>query len=117
MGKLNEGVWEERREVLGRLAESGSSAAEFCRREKIPYWKLMEWRRRIREMDAEPSCSGTVEKPAFAELVVQEAKPENGECDLRVQMEIALPGGAVVRVFSGADASLVRYIIEAAKSC
>ena len=117
MGRVNERLWAERREVLARLDESGISAAEFCRREGIPYWKLMAWRRRIRQIDAYQWEDKADEKPAFAELVVEEVKPKNDERDPRVQAEIALPGGAVVRIFSGTDYSLIKYIVEAVKSC
>jgi len=115
MRQRNEKLWAERREVLRRVDESGMSAAEFCRREGIPYWKLMQWRRRIREFDAEESGDET-EVPAFAELVVRDG-PENTEDERAAPVEIALPGGAVVRVYSGADGRLLRDILEAAKRC
>ena len=69
-------------------------------------------------MDAACEEGGQADqKPAFAELVVQAVGREDAQREGKAAVEIALPGGAVVRVFAGADASLVRSIVEAAKSC
>jgi len=121
MRTVSEAVWAERREVLRRLSESGVSAAAFCRQEGIPYWKLMAWQKRIRVMDEGGGLGGgAVESDrgsAFAELVVRENDARKHERVSSAPVEIVLPGGAVVRVYTGADAGLVRTAVEAAKSC
>jgi hypothetical protein len=34
--------------------------AEYCRRREIPRWKFFDWRRRLRDRDAEESDAGFV---------------------------------------------------------
>ncbi len=36
-----------RRSIVVRWKESGLSQAEFCRQERIPEWRLSEWKRRV----------------------------------------------------------------------
>ena len=122
MRKVNEEVWAERREVLRRFSESGVSAAEFCRREGIPYGRLMAWQKRIRTMDEGPILAGggSAEvqlKPTFAELVVRESAKEKSARSSGAPVEIVLPGGALVRVYTGADAAVLRAVFEAARAC
>ena len=121
MRTVNEAVWAERREILRRMAESGDSAAAFCRQEGIAYWKLMAWQKRIRVMDEGDGQDGGAAEPdrgsAFAELVVRENEAGKHGRVSGAPVEIVLPGGAVVRVYTGADAGLVRTAVEAAKSC
>lgn len=109
MGKVNEAVWAERRELVRRCSESGLSAAEFCRREGISYGHLAAWKKRLRGESSH--------ERAFAELLVEKSGAEKDKRERAVHVEIALPGGAVVRVFAQADASLVRTIVEAVRSC
>ena len=115
MRKRDDAVWAERREVLRRCAESGLSAAEFCRREGIAYWTFCSWKNRLAR-DAEAFSAPPAASPVFAELVV-EPESESSVSSPRPLVEIALPGGAVVRVFSGANASVIRPIVEALESC
>jgi hypothetical protein len=118
MGKLNEGIWDERREVLRRLSGSGLSAAEFCRREKLDYGKLMTWRKRIREMDGVASKRRKPHSaPVFAELVLRDDDAKNVRDPARPEVEILLRGGALVRIYAGADSKVIRSIVEAAGSC
>jgi hypothetical protein len=109
-----ETMWMERRGLVSRWEQSGESMAAFCRREGIAYWKLLSWRKRLEELDASEG--------GFAELVVggEQCASEDGKLTQAVHgalLEIALPGGACVRVFAGADAALLRTVIEAARAC
>lgn len=109
-----ETMWMERRGLVSRWEQSGESMAAFCRREGIAYWKLLSWRKRLAQMDEAGS--------GFAELVVrsEEFAPEGEQPSRGVQralVEIALPGGACVRVFEGASDALLRDVIEAARAC
>ena len=129
MRRVSDDVWQERREIVARFEESGLSLAEFARREDLAYWKLLSWRRRFAE-ESSPGESGAdpVEEfptPAFAEFVV--AKPPFDAVAMRSEealcgrppllVEVALPGGAVVRVYTGAGADLLRAAMEAARRC
>lgn len=114
MDSGREAMWIERRELVSRWLQSGLSMAVFCRREEIAYWKFLSWRKRLEELD---SSEG-----GFAELVVggELCASEEGELTQAVHgalLEIALPGGACVRVFAGADAALVRDAVQAARAC
>jgi transposase-like protein len=121
MGSDREAVWAQRRELVTRWEQSGLSMAEFCRREGMPYWQLLSWRKRIAQLDE--SASG------FAELVVKASADECEEqrgtsveeenataASHRALLEIALPGGACVRVFGGVDAVLLRDAVQAARA-
>lgn len=117
MGRIDEGLWARRREVLAELEKSGLSAAEFCRREGIAYQALMAWRRRIRELDGidDPSpASGERTGSPFAELVVKESSAAGGSTPA---VEIALPSGAVVRVYKDADPGTLAMALREARSC
>lgn len=124
MRLVSEDVWQERREVVARFEGSGLSLAEFCRREDLAYWKLIAWRKRLAEESA-PDDSGVDQDkesspPAFAELVVAKGAVEAGlPMDGRppLLVEVALPGGAVIRVYTGAGADLLRAALEAARRC
>jgi len=121
-GRLSEQVWEERRLVISRLAEGGLTAAEFCRREGIEYSSIMAWRQRFRRM--EESGLEAESRSPFAEIVVEDHAPQgrsagvlNAPLPGRAPVEIALPGGALVRLYPGADAALVRAAVEGVRSC
>jgi len=117
MGRIDEGLWRERREVLARLKESGLSAAEFCRREGIGYQALMAWKRRLREVDGiDASPTANAESPAFAELVIKKESP-GAQQPRPPQVEIALPSGVAVRVYKGADAATLALALREARSC
>jgi hypothetical protein len=123
MDSGREAMWAERRELVSRWEQSGESMAAFCRSEGIAYWKLLSWRKRLAQMDEAGS--------GFAELVVRrdgnddrvnETRRRESDVDVRSSLqralvEIALPGGACVRVFAGADAGLVREAVQAVRAC
>ena len=124
MSKVSEQVWEERREVLVRWRESGLSAAAFCRREGIPYWKFGAWKKRL--ADEREGGAGSAERPekCFAEVVVKgdaaglkKDTQQARNTDQVLHAEIVMPGGAVVRLYNGADMELIRAAMEALSRC
>lgn len=110
MGFASDQVRDGWREVFSRLEESGLSMAAFCRREGIPYWKLMYWKKRLALSDNDDA-----QRPSFAELIVE--RTTDGSARGRAVLEIALPGGAVVRVFEGTNAQMLQAVFEAASRC
>ena len=92
-------VWRER---VKRQRNSGLSIAEFCRREEVSQASFYLWRKRLRQ-----SNSAATNEPLFlpVEMPLVAASTE---------VEIELPGGAVVRL--PADAELVRVAIQAASA-
>jgi hypothetical protein len=110
MRKVDESVWAERRRVVERWEGSGISMAEFCRREGIGYLAFASWRKRF----AAPAAGDD----GFAELVVERGTSRQAPDPAAAALvEIALPGGAVVRVFAGADAQAIRAAVQAVRPC
>jgi hypothetical protein len=107
MGRsVTEAVWQERQEFITRWQESGSSLAEFARRNAVPYSRALTWRARF-----VPGAASTESPAGFAEVVIHsEAAPPSA-------VEIVLPSGTLVRVHPGADQELVRLALRAAVSC
>ena len=93
-----------REEILRRLEGSGLSVAEFCRRRGLRYGTVMRWRRESRTV-----TDGAPPSPAFVEVELDaiespEAKFAAGEHDEPTAMlcaQLALPGGAVLRIYGG----------------
>lgn len=101
---------EKREHWLGRLEEqrlSGLSMAAWCRREGVPYWKFLYWRRRLNGASA-----GSSESVAFHEIVVADQVP--GSCSA---LEVCLPSGIVVRVSGSVDRQNLRLVLEEAARC
>ena len=112
MGRVAEGEWAARAAVVARLRASGVSLAEFSRREGIAYSRLLAWRKRLADGGPGSEVLPAPAAPLFAELVRADAAVSQAAA-----VEILLPGGAVIRLRRGADASLVRAAIEALKAC
>lgn len=84
------------RAMCERQAEGGISIARFCREEGIPAWKFHYWKRRFAE--SAPSSGG----PVFRELRIDESAAAEAP------IEVAFPGGAVVRLRAGFDEEALR---------
>lgn len=111
MGRLVSQVeWERRREVVGRLAASELSMAEFARREGITYAQLLAWRNRLSRGDS----PGGDARASFAEVLVE---PEGARVSAPCSAELVLPSGVVLRLYGGADAGLVRLLLAALAPC
>lgn len=81
-----------RASVLRALEQSGLSMAEFCRRRGLAYGTVALWRSQARR-----AAGG------FIEVEPVNAMPA-GESAAVLCAELALPGGAVLRVYHGGGA-------------
>lgn len=106
MRKVSKAVWKERREVLLRAERSGLSLAAFARREGLAYWRLMAWKRRLRELD---EASAESVDGVFAELVVVE--PGTSAVSIHAPVEIALACGTTIRLRPGAEIQLLQIAL------
>ena len=99
--------------LLREFDESGLSMAAFCRQWGLGYSTLAAWRRAAREEHA--GSTGGDSAPRFVEIeaVLPQAagwRQPGGSPGLRkdhpaagaLVAELALPGGAVLRIFQGA---------------
>ncbi len=83
--------------LVEKLASSGMSAAEFCRRHAIPVWQMYYWLKR--EKDRESTARG------FLEIGQEELKPVEG-----IWVEA---GRFIIRIEREFDATLLRRVAEA----
>ena len=87
-------LWGER---VAKWRASGLSMAAFCREQGLPYWQLVQWRRRL-----DGSAGGRALVPV---VVAAEGRA--------MTAEVILPGGVVLRVDTrgpGEVAALVRAL-------
>lgn len=97
-------VWGAR---LRRQRGSGLSIAEFCRREDVSQASFFHWRRRLGEAHGKGRRSGrSSPRPTFLPVEIAALPPP-------AQIEIELPGGAVVRLPAGAADDLIASAIAA----
>lgn len=109
-------VWRER---LRRYRGCGVTVAAFCAREGVSTASFYAWRRRLGESSAgapgkspvrgrpaQPQWDETAEAPLFVPVSLEAASSAD--------VQIALPGGAVVRIPAAADEGLLRRCIRAA---
>jgi hypothetical protein len=68
--------------------------AQFCREQGLAYWTVAEWRRKARR---QRTVEWVEVEPVVGELSRLKAKPAvvNGA----LAAELALPGGAVLRIY------------------
>jgi hypothetical protein len=90
-------AWVER---LQRFADAGLSVSQFCAAEGVSTAAFYSWKRRL--AGPEP---GTADPEAGARLL-----PVRLQAPAAV-VELALPGGAVLRVPAGADAATLRSLL------
>lgn len=97
-----------RDEILLRLEGSGLSVAEFCRRRGLRYGTVMRWRREGRSAKDAPPGRAFVEVELDAVEVGQAgrreerfAAGESGDPAVMLCAQLALPGGAVLRIYGG----------------
>jgi hypothetical protein len=87
-----------RREVLRQWRDSGLPSHEFARACGVSHATLYKWRRELRPQFVEIAADGAV-LPTRVEI--------------SAPIEVALPGGAIVRVSGGFDAATLRAVVEA----
>jgi hypothetical protein len=76
------------RAVLRALEQSGLSMAEFCRRRGLCYGTVALWRSQARKATGR-----------FVEVVTPAGIAPGREVEVMLCAELALPGGAVLRVY------------------
>ena len=95
---------EARSRILNSWQRSGLSCKAFARRAGVSFATLYRWRR-AQELEGGKQ---------FIEVVAAESAARGpvhvDQAD--AALEIALPGGSVIRVGRGADASLVRIVAQ-----
>ena len=92
-------LWRER---IARFDDSETTIAEFCHTEGFSVASFYQWRRRLRQVAREPAGFIAVEVP------------NNHEGSLTpVNVEIELPGGAIVRLNAQGGTSVFRPLLAA----
>ncbi|MDQ3126711.1 MAG: IS66 family insertion sequence element accessory protein TnpB [Pseudomonadota bacterium] len=98
---------------LERQERSGLSVREYCGREGFSQGSFYNWRKRLAS-SPEPA-SPALPPSAFVELTHLFAPPRVETP--RWEMELALPGGAVVRLARGFDSDGLRRALELLAPC
>lgn len=89
------------RQAVQAWQKSGLTIREFCARRSVAEHNFHAWRRTLAERDRERETTRRSEATFVPVEVVSEA----------AALEIALPGGAVVRVRAGCDPALLRQVL------
>ena len=102
--RIDEAVWNERRELLERQALSGLSAARFCREQGVKLGNFQAWKRKFNgHLSAEwagsaaRSESGRQKPSSFVQVPIQ-AVPRMAASSW---IEVSSAAGIVVRVPAG----------------
>ena len=90
------------RRMLAQQRQSAGTIRAFCEREGLSQPSFYQWRRELARRDR-----AQVARRGVATFVPIQVVPEVA------LIEIALPGGVVVRVRAGADAATLRQILAA----
>jgi transposase-like protein len=96
------------RGVLERQAESGLSAAAFCRQESISAPSFYSWRRTLREREAEAASGSLPEREAANFVPVRIAAGSSSQ-----SVRILLPQGASIEASSGVDRGALVELLTA----
>jgi transposase-like protein len=86
------------RRVVDRQEESGLSVLAFCRQEKLSAHTLYNWRRRF------------ARRPRVKFAMV-EVPPEARSGNATAGLELVLPDGELLRMFTGVDAKTLRTVL------
>jgi transposase len=92
-------AWAER---LRRFAQSGLRPAQFCAQEGVSLPSFYAWKRRL-TADAAPAAPAASRAPRLLPVRLPDAA---------APLELALPGGAVVRIAPGADEATLRCLLR-----
>jgi len=107
MRELEAEVWAKWRGLVSEQAQSGQSAAKFCRERGLRVWQFYEWKKRLVEGEVAKFVCVEV-KPS--ELAVSSSVP----CDKAI--EIRLRTGRSLVVEPGFDASHLRALLAVLES-
>lgn len=89
------------RQAVQAWQRSGLTVRDFCARRELAEHNFHAWRRTLAERDQEQATRPQPEATFVPVEVVSEA----------AALEIALPGGAVVRVRPGCDPALLQQVL------
>ena len=64
-------AWSKWRELISEQNQSGQSAAVFCRERDLRVWQFYEWKKRLRDWEAEKFVEVRVSGPAKRERVTE----------------------------------------------
>jgi transposase-like protein len=95
-------------DALARQAESGLSAAAFCRQESISAPSFYSWRRTLREREAE-AAPGSIGEPAAAKFVPVRIASGSSSQSVR----ILLPHGTSIEALSDVDRGALVELLTA----
>ncbi|MFN0068743.1 MAG: IS66 family insertion sequence element accessory protein TnpA [Limisphaerales bacterium] len=91
-------------DVLRRFNESGRSVLDFCRAEAIAPQSFYYWKRKLSSpVDAAHAATPATGMPDFLPVRIAPAAP----------VELALPGGATLRLSPGCDLAFVLSLVQA----
>lgn len=101
--RIDESVWDQRRELLRRQESSGVSAAQFCRENDVKLWNFHAWKRRLNgdvgldlPMQSEQKSErGDLRRRSFVQVPIQGLSEMNSG---RSWIEVSSATGIVVRV-------------------
>ncbi len=99
-GRVEETVWEERREWIRRQQESGLSVAQFCRDNRLHEGNFHSWRLRFAKVSGQSPvgtgklAGGRQTLQAFVQLPLPHVATASGPS----WIEVSLADGMVVRV-------------------
>jgi transposase-like protein len=88
------------RRMVAQQRQSGGTIRAFCQREGLSQPSFYQWRRELARRDRAPIARRGAATFVPIQVVAEAAL-----------IEIALPGGVVVRVRAGADAATLRQVL------
>ena len=97
-------LWVER---LARFSASGRRPAEFCAAEGVSLPSFYSWKRRLSTESRSADTQATDEPGTGPRLLPVRL------ASAPAPLELALPGGAVLRIPPGSDLAFVRSLVEA----
>lgn len=102
---------EERLDILNEAFAPGACVAEVCRRYDISSALIYTWRRKLREMQAEPQADD-LPAPGFAAAVMIE-DAEGAHAGGQPAIVIDLTRGKRISIFASASPALVASALKA----
>ncbi len=112
--RVDESVWDERRELLLRQTSSGMSAAGFCRENGVKLWNFHAWKRRLSgegssALEAKKSVGADDRPNSFLQIPIRQVPRTNADASW---IEVSSAAGIVVRVPSR-NLSALRTVLGA----
>lgn len=102
---------EERLEILNEAFAPGACVAEVCRRYDISSALIYTWRRKLREMQAEPQADDLPAPDFAAAVMIEDA--ERTLAGVQPAIVIDLARGKRISIFASASPALVASALKA----